>query len=197
MVSGTDSPQLQGTQEVPLTPCLALGAAVALGCWLWHWLARGWRFCRGCQATLRFRAGERSLFYRGAEAKSTVDDRGAHHARGRVCASSLGWHRAQPGLHHPGNEPWRQTLTSPGVGREPQPPGDGTWGRTPAPFLGTSMKLGCPIPVPLGMPASVMPASLSSQHPLPTRLSSSPLLWHGHTSLTPAPGLALPLAPVK
>lgn len=169
----------------------------ALGCRLWHWLARGWWFCRGCQATLRFRAGQRSLFYHGAETKSTVDDRRVHHACGRVCASSLGWHRAQPGPYHRRNEPWHRTLTSPGVGREPRPPGDGTWGLTPALTLGTSIKLGCPIPVPLGMPTGITPASLSSQHPLPTRLSFSLLLWCGHTSITPAPGLALPLAPMK
>lgn len=73
---------------VPLTPCPAPrcprsrpGLALA---------GLGTPVCCGCQAVLRFRAGEQSLFYREAEPKSTGDAKepGALHARRRACAGT-------------------------------------------------------------------------------------------------------------
>lgn len=81
------SPQLR-VLGVPLTPCPAPrcprscpGLALA---------GLGTPVRCGCQAVLRFRAGEQSLFYRGAEPKSTGDAKepGALHARRRACAGT-------------------------------------------------------------------------------------------------------------
>lgn len=83
---GTERPQL-GVLGVPLTPVSALVLRSCSGLAL---AGLGTLVCSGCQAVLRFRAGEQSLFYRGAEPKSTGDAKepGALHARRRACAGT-------------------------------------------------------------------------------------------------------------
>lgn len=118
---------LRGARRVPLTPCPAPWCPwpCSLGCRLWHWLAQGRRLRCGCQAVLRFQAGEWSLFYHGVETKSTGDGQGAGEdttpAAGCVLGS-LGWHWAQPGPRCPRNETWHP---GPGQKQDPHQPEGG------------------------------------------------------------------------
>lgn len=131
----------------------------------------GWPGDSGCRAALRFRAAERSLFYRRVETKSMGDGRrpgSAPHPRQGVCVArraGTGTSRGptapgpRAGIPSPGRS---RTPISPGAGRDPRPHGDGIWGAlTPALPLGTSRNPGCHVPFTWAHP----PASLSSQHP--------------------------------
>lgn len=189
------SAQLWGAQEVPLTACPAPWCLQprSLGCRLWHWLAQGQRLRCGCQVALRFRAGSRACFTAELRQSPQVmagEPGSAPRPWQGVCVAHWAGTRQSWGPTILGTSPCipapgrSGTHTSLGVGRDPQPRGDGTWrALTPALPLGTSRKPGCHVPFTwarcqhhaciLFLPASWFPPA-----------SSYPLLWCGHVSIT-------------